>query len=93
RLGHGEDGMEKLKTHRFFRKIDWNELKSRSSTPPIQPIVTDPSLAENFDEEFTSEIIKESPIDSASLDAKMQEYFLNFSYVAQPNHLLENFEK
>ncbi|GAN07908.1 AGC family protein serine/threonine kinase domain-containing protein [Mucor ambiguus] len=93
RLGHGEDGMEKLKNHRFFRKIDWKELKMRTGTPPIQPIVTDPSLAENFDEEFTNEIIKESPIDGANLDAKMQDYFLNFSYVAQSNHLVNAFEK
>lgn len=39
RLGHGDDGMEKIKNHRFFRKIDWKDLKARTSTPPIQPIV------------------------------------------------------
>jgi hypothetical protein len=50
-------------------------------------------LAENFDEEFTNEIIKDSPIDGANLDAKMKDYFLNFSYVAQSNHLLNAFEK
>jgi hypothetical protein len=54
---------------------------------------TDPTLAENFDEEFTNEIIKESPIEN-HLDDKMKDYFLNFSYVAQSNILLnQQFEK
>ncbi|KAI8081151.1 kinase-like domain-containing protein [Thamnidium elegans] len=93
RLGSGEDGLEKIKSHRFFKKVDWDELKTRTVTPPITPIVTDPSLAENFDEEFTSEIIKDSPIDGGNLDSKMKDYFLNFSYVAQPSHLSKVFGK
>ncbi|CAO3645811.1 unnamed protein product [Mucor hiemalis] len=93
RVGSGEDGSEKIKSHRFFRKIDWKKLKARSITPPINPIVTDPSLAENFDEEFTNEIIKESPTDVSVLDGKMKDYFLNFSYVAQSHYLMKAFEK
>ncbi|GAA5797059.1 serine/threonine protein kinase Psk1 [Helicostylum pulchrum] len=93
RLGSGEDGLEKIKSHRFFKKVDWDELKTRTVTPPITPIVTDPSLAENFDEEFTSEIIKDTPIDGGNLDSKMKDYFLNFSYVAQPSHLSKVFGK
>ncbi|GAA5806906.1 hypothetical protein MFLAVUS_000254 [Mucor flavus] len=93
RLGSGEDGLEKIKSHRFFKKVDWDELKTRTVTPPITPIVTDPSLAENFDEEFTSEIIKDSPIDGGNLDSKMKDYFLNFSYVAQPSHMSKVFGK
>jgi hypothetical protein len=50
-------------------------------------------LAENFDEEFTSEVIKESPADASNLDAKMKDYFLNFSYVAQSHYLMKAFEK
>jgi serine/threonine protein kinase len=42
-----------IKKHRFFRKIDWEKLARREMTPPIQPVVTDPVLAENFDTEFT----------------------------------------
>ncbi|KAF2863833.1 kinase-like protein [Piedraia hortae CBS 480.64] len=42
-----------LKAHRFFRKIDWKKLERRELTPPIQPFVSDPELAENFDKEFT----------------------------------------
>lgn len=42
-----------LKAHRFFRKIDWQKLEKREVEPPIQPLVTDPELAENFSKDFT----------------------------------------
>ncbi|PTD11756.1 Serine/threonine-protein kinase psk1 [Fusarium culmorum] len=37
-----------MKKHRFFRKIDWKKLAAREVEPPIQPMITDPELAENF---------------------------------------------
>lgn len=42
-----------IKGHRFFRHIDWKKLAARELEPPIQPMITDPELAENFSEEFT----------------------------------------
>lgn len=47
----------KLKQHRFFRYVNWDHLMSHTINddilPPILPVITDPILAENFDEEFT----------------------------------------
>ncbi|CAO3608669.1 unnamed protein product [Cunninghamella blakesleeana] len=82
RLGSGNDGIKKIKSHGFFRKIDWKKLKARELTPPIIPVVTDPILAENFDDKFTNEVIKDSPVQS-TLDTEMQAYFQNFSYVSR----------
>ncbi|KAK8143931.1 serine/threonine protein kinase psk1 [Beauveria asiatica] len=45
--------LQTLKGHRFFRKIDWKRLAARDLEPPIQPMITDPELAENFAPEFT----------------------------------------
>lgn len=47
---------EKVKNHRFFRYINWRDIESKASEtlPPILPVITQPVLAENFDEEFTS---------------------------------------
>lgn len=42
-----------IKTHRFFKKIDWKKLARRELVPPIVPVITDPELAENFDVLFT----------------------------------------
>lgn len=52
---------ERYKKHNFFRYVDWKSLESidleesadSSALPPILPIITDPVLAENFDDEFT----------------------------------------
>ncbi|KAL2868327.1 AGC family serine/threonine-protein kinase [Aspergillus lucknowensis] len=54
RLGyHMPKDLQTIKSHRFFRKIDWKALERRSLTPPIIPVVTDPALAENFSADFT----------------------------------------
>lgn len=50
---------EKFKGHRFFRYLDWKEVENSAEQdipilPPILPVITDPILAENFDDEFTS---------------------------------------
>ncbi|KAL1934670.1 hypothetical protein VTP01DRAFT_6852 [Rhizomucor pusillus] len=86
RLGSTEDGSERVKSHRWFRKIDWDSVLKRQMTPPIIPVVTDPALAENFDEQFTKEEIKETPVEGSVDPTMMREYFENFSYVAQ-SHL------
>lgn len=47
---------DKVKRHRFFRYINWDDLENieQSETiPPILPIITDLVLAENFDKDFT----------------------------------------
>ena len=45
--------MKIIKSHRFFRRIDWRALERRECEAPIQPLITDPELAENFAKEFT----------------------------------------
>ena len=55
RLGGNMPGdMKTIRAHRFFRRVDWRALERRECVAPIQPIVTDPAAAENFDPEFTN---------------------------------------
>lgn len=56
--------LQTIKNHRFFRKINWVALESRSLEPPINPVVTDPALAENFSDDFTH--LPLSPVITAS---------------------------
>lgn len=62
RLGY-KDFETIIKKHRFFRKIDWKKLEVRDPelVPPIQPLITDPVLAENFSTSFTGMAL--SPVD------------------------------
>jgi serine/threonine-protein kinase Psk1 len=86
-----------IKKHRFFRKINWEKLAARELDPPIQPMITDPELAENFAPEFTD--LSLSPVvtnkdflwDVGSLkdrESFKEDPFGGFSYVAS-NSLLE----
>ncbi|KAI1107589.1 kinase-like protein [Jackrogersella minutella] len=83
-----------IKKHRFFRKIDWKKLAAREVEPPIQPMITDPELAENFAPEFTelslSPIIAKDPWgDMSPKDGFKEDPFGGFSFVAS-NSLLES---
>ncbi|EGW30855.1 ribosomal protein S6 kinase and related protein [Spathaspora passalidarum NRRL Y-27907] len=52
-----DEDFKAFKQHRFFRHVNWDELENienSESLPPILPIITDPILAENFDDEFTT---------------------------------------
>ncbi|OTB02502.1 hypothetical protein M426DRAFT_322594 [Hypoxylon sp. CI-4A] len=83
-----------LKKHRFFRKIDWKKLAAREVEPPIQPMITDPELAENFSSEFTelslSPLVAKDPWSEMSpKEAFKEDPFGGFSFVASSS-LLEN---
>jgi serine/threonine-protein kinase Psk1 len=60
RLGAKEGDIQKIKSHRFFRKIDWKKLENRELDPPIRPIITDPAEAENFPR-FNAQPLPSSP--------------------------------
>lgn len=83
--------LQTMKKHRFFRKIDWKKLEARELEPPIQPMITDPELAENFATEFTDLAL--SPVlsskDMWSRSVPKDELFGGFSFVASSS-LLEN---
>ena len=96
--GRNSKDLKALKSHRFFRKIDWKKLERRELEPPIKPVITDPELAENFDQEFTD--LPLSPVvtrgggfgDEEMMDpykAEENNPFGGFSFVAS-NSLLES---
>jgi serine/threonine protein kinase len=99
RIGSKPGDIEKIKQHRFFRKIDWKKLEKRDVEPPIQPIVTDPAEAENFPR-FNTQPLPSPPTTFASLakDIKGQKesgentsvsasLFQGFTYTASSSFL------
>lgn len=102
RLGYrGRKDIQIIKSHRFFRGIDWKSLEKRAVMPPIQPVITDPALAENFAKEFTelavSPVTERSSFEevmtmrtgSLKVDAAESNPFGGFSFVA-PASLLKS---
>jgi hypothetical protein len=84
------EDMQIMKKHRFFRKIDWKKLARREIEPPIQPLVTDRELAENFSTTFTDLALSpvltsmKTPWTSAGAN---ENPFGRFSYVASQSLL------
>lgn len=92
-----DDKWDTFTNHRFFRKLDWKALEAQDNSivsPPILPIITDPILAENFSDEFTSLNISDYNINqSTSIDINNtnnnsnEQLFKGFSYTASTSYL------
>ncbi|XP_062344048.1 ribosomal protein S6 kinase alpha-3 isoform X1 [Cinclus cinclus] len=80
RLGAGPDGVEEIKRHAFFSKIDWNKLYRREIHPPFKPATSRPEDTFYFDPEFTAKTPKDSPGIPPSANA--HQLFRGFSFVA-----------
>jgi len=87
--------MQTIKKHRFFRRIDWKKLAKREVEPPIQPLITDPELAENFSSDFTELALSpvmtssKAPWSSTSTGGN-ENPFGGFSYVGSESLLNGN---
>lgn len=64
RLGGNKPDACDLKTHPFFRKIDWTRLEHRKVPAPFVPRISDELDTSNFSEEFTKLPINDSPADA-----------------------------
>uniref|UniRef100_A0A158R636 Protein kinase C n=1 Tax=Syphacia muris TaxID=451379 RepID=A0A158R636_9BILA len=81
RLGMPECPDGPIRTHSFFRGVDWKRFEARQVTPPFKPTLKSSNDASNFDEDFTSEKPHLTPIADKSLLASIDpEAFSNFSY-------------
>uniref|UniRef100_K3WJV3 non-specific serine/threonine protein kinase n=1 Tax=Globisporangium ultimum (strain ATCC 200006 / CBS 805.95 / DAOM BR144) TaxID=431595 RepID=K3WJV3_GLOUD len=90
RLGGGKSsmfvvrGISALKSHPFFKGIDWNEIEKMHVRPPMIPTVHHEADTRNFSDKFTK-----LPVSDLTCDAIVDEenkLFLGFSFIG-----LENF--
>ena len=79
RLGYGQDGIENIKAHAFFKTIDWDKLWKRKVTPPFKPACSRAEDAFYFDSEFTSRTPRDSP--GAPVSAHSKELFLSLIHI------------
>mmetsp|Transcript_9984 Transcript_9984/g.17383 ORF Transcript_9984/g.17383 Transcript_9984/m.17383 type:complete len:273 (-) Transcript_9984:315-1133(-) len=97
RIGSGDSGVNQIKTHPFFRGLDWAALQDKTLQPPFTPNLNRCNLdASNFTpslQEFaaiTEDFVPETPRDGALELPPAQgdpNLFCGFTYVA-PSHLL-----
>ena len=80
RLGNG--GVMEIKSHLFFRTINWNHLLSKELPPKIRPTILTEGDVNNFASMFTSMPVVDTPVDyhHHTLDDSW-DMFAGFSYV------------
>ncbi|XP_026515813.1 protein kinase C zeta type isoform X1 [Terrapene carolina triunguis] len=76
-----ETGFSDIKSHTFFRSIDWDLLEKKQATPPFQPQITDDYGLDNFDTQFTSEPVQLTPDDEDVIKRIDQSEFEGFEYI------------
>ncbi|KAM5321615.1 protein kinase C zeta type isoform 3-T3 [Glossophaga mutica] len=82
RLGcRPQSGFSDIKSHAFFRSIDWDLLEKKQALPPFQPQITDDYGLDNFDTQFTSEPVQLTPDDEDALKRIDQSEFAGFEYI------------
>lgn len=60
RLGGGSADASELKSHDFFRSINWRQLAEKKISAPFRPVIEDELDTNNFSDEFT----RQTPVDS-----------------------------
>ena len=79
RLGGGVEDADEVKSHRFFRSINWDDLLQKNIPAPFVPKIQCDIDVSNFSEEFTSM----NPVDSPGLTPpNVEKVFKGYSFVA-----------
>ncbi|XP_035723988.1 protein kinase C, brain isozyme-like isoform X1 [Vespa mandarinia] len=81
RLGCGFRGGEDVRSHVFFRHIDWEKIENREVQPPFKPKIKHPKDVSNFDKQFTSEKTDLTPTDKLFMMNLDQTEFMGFSFL------------
>ncbi|KAL3513247.1 hypothetical protein ACH5RR_025964 [Cinchona calisaya] len=80
RLGSGPTGGDEIKSHKWFRSINWKKLEARELQPKFKPDVSGKDCTANFDRCWTTM----PPDDSPAPTPTSGELFQGYTYVA-PN--------
>jgi serum/glucocorticoid-regulated kinase 2 len=76
----GAKGFHEIKNHPFFATIDFELLIKKKINAPFKPEISNKLDVQNFDEDFTSEEVSQTPIPTKNLDSikKNQDKFKEF---------------
>ncbi|XP_057480902.1 serine/threonine-protein kinase AtPK2/AtPK19-like [Actinidia eriantha] len=85
RLGSGPREADEIKSHKWFRSINWKKLEAKDLQPKFKPNVSGTDCTANFDKCWTAM----PPDDSPAPTPTAGEHFQGYSYVA-PNPWLSS---
>lgn len=85
RLGSGPNGDNQIKSHKWFRSINWKKLEARELEPKFKPDVSGKDCTANFDQCWTAMPADDSPAPTPTAG----DHFQGYTYVA-PNPWLSS---
>ncbi|CAD7083225.1 unnamed protein product [Hermetia illucens] len=87
RLGGSKADASQIKSHPFFRKVDWTKLSRKQIPAPFKPKIESELDTSNFSDEFTRLPLNDSP---AAVPPNSDRLFRGYSFVAS-RHLNKNY--
>ncbi|KAJ6801917.1 serine/threonine-protein kinase AtPK2/AtPK19-like [Iris pallida] len=64
RLGSGPGGSDEIRNHKWFKSVNWRKLDAREIQPSFRPNVAGKNCIANFDVQWTSMSLLDSPVGS-----------------------------
>ena len=74
----GRQGLNEIKKHPFFSGINFEDLKKKKAKVHFKPTIDKEDPTSNFDDEFLSMELSESPVSKWSKDDEYSNYFSAF---------------
>ncbi|XP_047323344.1 serine/threonine-protein kinase AtPK2/AtPK19-like [Impatiens glandulifera] len=79
RMGNGVKGSEEVKSHKWFKGIDWKKLEDRKIQPSFKPEIGGTDCVANFDKKWTDMALQDSPASSPKTTSSINP-FRGFNY-------------
>lgn len=89
RLGCGSGDASDIKTHPFFRSVDWTAMLQLKLTPPWRPPLHNSMDTSHFDQEFTSLPLATPESQSHSSLRAAFEQFAGFSFAGPSSDMIK----
>jgi len=80
-LGYKLGTNPNIRSHGFFRNVDWWELEGRKIEPPYKPVLKAYRDTSYSDPEFTMDPPRFTPTKKELIESMDQEQFRGFSFV------------
>ena len=97
RLGFGENGIDNIKNHSFFKGVDWDKALKKEYKPPFVPELSNNIDLRYFDSNFTQEVVdinkikdNNKNINTTNEEKIIDENYKNFSYNENNDELMKN---
>jgi len=82
RLGSGNNGGNKVKNHKYFSSVNWNDVWAKKIEPPFKPKLNNEEDLKYFDSSFTDESIGSLLGKNSYRERGFSNEYKGFSYLA-----------